>query len=346
VLIADEPTTALDVTIQAQIWSSSKELQGRLGMAVIFITHDLGIVRRFADRVYVMRAGEVVEAGPVAAIFDAPAHPYTRMLLAAEPTGTKPPIAEDAPVLLEAGNVAVSFQIPGGIFSGGGFELKAVDQVSLSLHERQTIGIVGESGSGKSTLGRALLKLMPSTGTIRFEGRDLNGLDLKRERGCAASCSWSSRILSARCRRVSPWARSSPRVCSCTSRNCPGPSATDGRFRPCPRCSSTRPAQPLPHEFSGGQRQRIAIARTMSLKPKVVVLDEPTSALDRSVQRRSSSFSAGCRRRTGFPICSSATIGGGARDGGRGLCHEGGESGRARLDGADLADPKDPYTRA
>jgi oligopeptide transport system ATP-binding protein len=182
VLIADEPTTALDVTVQAQILELLKELQGRLGMAVVFITHDLGIVRRIADRVYVMRAGAVVEAGLTERIFARPEHPYTRMLLAAEPEGTKPAIPDDAPPLLEAGNVAVSFSIPGGILSGAGFELKAVDGVSLTLHRGQTIGIVGESGSGKSTLGRALLRLMPSEGTIRFEGRDLQKIDLKRER--------------------------------------------------------------------------------------------------------------------------------------------------------------------
>ena len=149
ILIADEPTTALDVTIQAQILELLKSLQARLGMAVIFITHDLGIVRRFADRVYVMRAGEVVEEGPVARIFTSPAHDYTKMLLAAEPEGTKPPVPDDAPPLLEAGNIRVTFHLGGGLFSGGGFELKAVDRVSLTLHEGQTIGIVGESGLGK-----------------------------------------------------------------------------------------------------------------------------------------------------------------------------------------------------
>jgi ABC-type microcin C transport system duplicated ATPase subunit YejF len=286
VLIADEPTTALDVTIQAQILELLKSLQARLGMAVIFITHDLGIVRRFADRVYVMRYGRVVEEGPVARIFTSPSHDYTRMLLAAEPEGGKPPVPDDAPALLEAGNVAVTFRIKGGILSGHGFELKAVDRVSLTLHQGQTIGIVGESGSGKSTLGRALLRLVPSEGSIRFEGRDLTALDLKRDR-------WLRRELQLVFQ--DPFGSLSPRLTV-------GQIVTEGLLVHEPGMSRAerdrRAVQALeevqldptmrnryPHEFSGGQRQRIAIARTMILKPRVVVLDEPTSALDRSVQK-------------------------------------------------------------
>jgi ABC-type microcin C transport system duplicated ATPase subunit YejF len=286
ILIADEPTTALDVTIQAQILELLKELQARLGMAVIFITHNLGIVRRIADRVYVMRAGEVVEDGPVVRIFARPAHDYTKMLLAAEPEGSKPPVPDDAPLLLEAGNVRVTFHLGGGLFSGGTVELKAVDRVSLALHEGQTIGIVGESGSGKSTLGRAILRLIPSEGTIRFEGRDLTGIDLRRER-------WVRRELQIVFQ--DPYGSLSPRMTV-------GQIITEGLLvhePELPRAERDRRAvQALrevqldpatrnryPHEFSGGQRQRIAIARTMILKPKVVVLDEPTSALDRSVQK-------------------------------------------------------------
>ena len=285
ILIADEPTTALDVTIQAQILELLKSLQRRLGMAVIFITHDLGIVRRFADRVYVMRAGEVVEEGPVARIFATPKHAYTKMLLAAEPKGTKAPVPDNARPLLEAGNVRVTFHLGGGIF-GGGFELKAVDRVSLTLHEGQTIGIVGESGSGKSTLGRALLRLLPSEGVIRFEGRDLRALDLKKER-------WLRRELQIVFQ--DPYGSLSPRLTV-------GQIVTEGLLvhePELPRSERDRRAvialeevqldpamrNRFPHEFSGGQRQRIAIARTMILKPKVVVLDEPTSALDRSVQK-------------------------------------------------------------
>ncbi len=286
ILIADEPTTALDVTIQAQILELLKQLQERLGMAVIFITHDLGIVRRFADSVYVMRAGEVVEAGPVARIFASPNHEYTKMLLAAEPEGTKPPVPDDARPLLEAGNVRVTFHIGGGFFSGSGFELKAVDRVSLTLHEGQTIGIVGESGSGKSTLGRALLRLLPAEGVIRFEGKDLRALDLKKDR-------WLRRELQIVFQ--DPYGSLSPRLTV-------GQIVTEGLLvhePELPRAERDRRAvtalqevqldpamrNRFPHEFSGGQRQRIAIARTMILKPKVVVLDEPTSALDRSVQK-------------------------------------------------------------
>jgi oligopeptide transport system ATP-binding protein len=286
VLIADEPTTALDVTVQAQILELLKSLQRRLGMAVIFITHDLGIVRRFADRLYVMRAGEVVEEGPVARIFARPEHDYTKMLLAAEPKGTKPPVPDNARPLLEAGNIRVTFHLGGGFFSGPAFDLKAVDRVSLTLHEGQTIGIVGESGSGKSTLGRALLRLLPSEGVIRFEGRDLRALDLKKE-------PWLRRELQIVFQ--DPYGSLSPRLTV-------GQIVTEGLLvhePELPRAERDRRAvQALqevqldpstrnryPHEFSGGQRQRIAIARTMILKPKVVVLDEPTSALDRSVQK-------------------------------------------------------------
>ena len=286
ILIADEPTTALDVTIQAQILALLKSLQARLGMAIVFITHDLNIVRRFAERVYVMRAGEVVEHGQVAEIFARPQHDYTKLLLAAEPKGAKSSIPDDAPALLDAGNIKVTFHIGGGFFSGAAYELIAVNGVSLTLHEGQTIGIVGESGSGKSTLGRALLKLLPSEGTIRFEGRDLRTLDLGKER-------WVRRELQIVFQ--DPYGSLSPRLTV-------GQIVTEGLLVHEPELSRAErdrravlalaevqldpsARNRYPHEFSGGQRQRIAIARTMILKPKVVVLDEPTSALDRSVQK-------------------------------------------------------------
>ena len=285
ILIADEPTTALDVIIQAQILDLLKSLQTRLGMAVVLITHDLGIVRHVADRVYVMREGEVVEEGTTARIFAAPVHAYTRMLLDAEPSGSKPPVPDDAPALLQAGNVSVTFHLPGGILSGSDSELRAVDGVSLTLHEGQTLGIVGESGSGKSTLGRALLRLIPATGSIRFEGHDLTAVDLKRHRELRRELQLVFQ---------DPFGSLSPRLTV-------GQVVTEGLLVHEPALTRAqrdrRAIQALeevqldpamrnryPHEFSGGQRQRIAIARTMILTPKVVVLDEPTSALDRSVQ--------------------------------------------------------------
>jgi ABC-type microcin C transport system duplicated ATPase subunit YejF len=171
ILIADEPTTALDVTIEAEILALIAELRQRLGMAVILISHDLGLVRKYAERVYVMRAGGVVESGPAQTIFEAPQHPYTRALLAAEPHGHKAPPPANAPVLLEARDLRVSFDLSRGFFKRERVTLHAVDGVDLTLKRGQTIGIVGESGSGKSTLGRALLKLLPSSGIVRFEDR-------------------------------------------------------------------------------------------------------------------------------------------------------------------------------
>ena len=186
ILVADEPTTALDVTIQAQILDLIADLRRRLGMAVVFITHDLGIVRRIADRVYVMRGGEVVESGATADVIASPQHPYTRMLVAAEPSGRKPPPPSNAPILLDARNVGVTFRLGGGFLSNTGLIIRAVDGVSLQLHQQQTIGIVGESGSGKSTLGRLLLRLIDGDGAIRFEGDDIGAMD-KRDAAAAST---------------------------------------------------------------------------------------------------------------------------------------------------------------
>jgi oligopeptide transport system ATP-binding protein len=287
VLIADEPTTALDVTIQAQILDLLVDLQRRLGMAIVFITHDLGIVRRFAARLYVMRAGEVVESGATADVVTSPRHPYTKMLLAAEPTGRKQPPATGAPIVVAATKVGISFEIGGGFLSGPPHVIRAVDGVSLTLRERQTIGIVGESGSGKSTLGRLLLRLLDGKGHIRFDGRDIAVLDrdalrpLRRDMQIVFQDPYGSlsprltvlEIVSEGLRVHEPALAKSERV-----RRTHEVLAEVG--------IDPATCNRYPHEFSGGQRQRIAIARAIVLKPKFVVLDEPTSALDRSVQKQ------------------------------------------------------------
>ena len=281
-LIADEPTTALDVTVQAHILALLTRLQQRLGLAIAFITHDLGLVRRFADRTYVMRKGEVVESGRTPQLFATPQHDYTRMLIDAEPRGRKAPVPGDAPVVLEGIGIRVAFPL-----AGGKTELVAVDGVDVRVCAGETVGIVGESGSGKSTLGRALLRLLPSQAQrISFEDRDLRPLGVS-----------AMRPLRRRMQLVfqDPFGSLSPRMTA-------GEIVTEGLLVHEPQLSrrdrdrraaeafeevSLDPAwrNRFPHEFSGGQRQRIAIARAIILKPRLVVLDEPTSALDRSVQR-------------------------------------------------------------
>ena len=285
ILIADEPTTALDVTIQAQILKLLRDLQKRFDMAIVLITHDLGIVRHFAERVVVMRRGEVVEQGATAEIFENPKADYTRMLIEAEPHGRKAAPPDDAPIILEGRNVIVDYKIDGGLLKKRASTFRAVDNVTISLREGQTIGVVGESGSGKSTLGRALLRLISSDGAYRFGKTDISGLDRTGMRPLRRSMQLVFQ---------DPYGSLSPRQTV-------GEIITEGLYVHEPQLSRAdrdkRAVEALkevgldptarnryPHEFSGGQRQRIAIARAMILKPQAVVLDEPTSALDRSVQ--------------------------------------------------------------
>jgi microcin C transport system ATP-binding protein len=284
-LIADEPTTALDVTVQAQIIELLKDVRKRLGMSLLFITHDLGIVRKLADRVCVMKEGKIVEQGAVERVFSAPEHPYTRALLAAEPKPDPAPPQPNAPVVLEATDLKVWFPIKRGVLRKVIGHIKAVDGVSIALRKGETLGVVGESGSGKTTLGLAILRLISSDGPIVFMGNTLQGLRFKEMRPFRRNMQIVFQ---------DPYGSLSPRMpiadiiaeglqvhhrdltaAQCDARVVQALKDVgldpDTRFR-------------FPHEFSGGQRQRIAVARAVVLEPTFIVLDEPTSALDMLIQ--------------------------------------------------------------
>jgi microcin C transport system ATP-binding protein len=284
-LIADEPTTALDVTIQAQILRLLAAEKSARGLALLLISHDLAIVRRYADRVCVMKDGAIVEAGLVTEVFDAPCHPYTKMLLAAEPRGQPLPLRPDAATLMQATDVRVFFPIRRGILRRTVAHVRAVDGVDLVVHEGETVGLVGESGSGKSTMGYALLRLVQAQGCIRFAGADLAELDKSNLRRLRADMQIVFQ---------DPFGSLSPRltvaeiVAEGLAVHEPALSRQQRGRRVAEALEEVGLAADIgdryPHEFSGGQRQRIAIARAMVLKPRFVVLDEPTSALDMSVQ--------------------------------------------------------------
>ena len=283
-MIADEPTTALDVTVQAQILDLLADLKRSEGLSLLFITHDLNIVRRIADRVCVMQGGEIVEQGPTAEVFAAPRHPYTQKLLAAEPTGLPDPLPATAPEVLHTEHLRVWFPITAGFLRRTTGHVKAVNDASLSVRAGETLGIVGESGSGKTTIALAILRLIQSEGCIVFQGREIQGLTGSALRPLRADMqivfqdpfgSLSPRMTAAEIiseglgiHGLAPGRNRDEMVAEIMAEVGLNPDMRD-RY---------------PHEFSGGQRQRIAIARAMILRPKLVVLDEPTSALDMTVQ--------------------------------------------------------------
>jgi microcin C transport system ATP-binding protein len=280
-LIADEPTTALDVTVQAQILALLADIRARLGMSLLFITHDLGIVRRIADTVCVMNGGKIVEKGPVEQVFGAPKHPYTKALLAAEPKPDPAPPRPESPVVMAATDLKVWFPVKRGLMRKTVGYIKAVDGVSLAVRQGETLGVVGESGSGKTTLGLALLRLISSNGPIVFLGNNIQGLRFKAMRPFRRDMQIVFQ---------DPFGSLSPRMAV-------GDIVAEGLLVHQPQLSGEEREQRVvkalqdvgldpatrfryPHEFSGGQRQRISIARAVVLEPNFVVLDEPTSALD------------------------------------------------------------------
>jgi microcin C transport system ATP-binding protein len=284
-LIADEPTTALDVTVQAQILKLLKEVQQRVGMAMLFITHDLGIVHKIADRVCVMKEGHIVEQGPVARVYGAPEHPYTKALLEAQPRIDPAPLKPQAPVVIETRDLKVWFPVKRGVLRKTVGHIKAVDGVSIAVRKGETLGVVGESGSGKTTLGLAILRLISSDGPVVFMGHPLQGLKFKQMLPFRHDMqvvfqdpygSLSPRMsvsdiveegLWVHHRNLTPEERERRVVRALTDVGLD----PETRFR-------------YPHEFSGGQRQRIAVARAIVLEPTFIMLDEPTSALDMLIQ--------------------------------------------------------------
>jgi microcin C transport system ATP-binding protein len=284
-LIADEPTTAVDVTIQAQILKLLKELQQRFGMGLLFITHDLGLVRHTCDRIAVMQSGKIVETGPVADVFKAPQHPYTQRLLSSEPKGGPVPVVGGAEEVMSTQGFRVWYPIKAGIFRHTVDHVKAVDDVAFRVRAGETVGVVGESGSGKSSLGFGLLRLVESHGPIVFVGRDIQALKSAELRPVRRQLQIVFQ---------DPFGSLSPRMTVgeivAEGLKIHGIGADDdarelmvvAALEEVGLDPETR--NRYPHEFSGGQRQRISIARALVLKPKLIVLDEPTSALDRSVQ--------------------------------------------------------------
>ncbi len=284
-LIADEPTTALDVTVQAQILKLLAELKSAQGMSMLFITHDLGIVRKIADRVCVMTGGKIVETGPTKEIFDNPQHAYTKHLLAAEPKGNPPSADLSAEPVMRGENMKVWFPIKQGFFRRTVDYVKAVDGIDVTIRAGQTLGVVGESGSGKTTLGLALSRMISSEGVIRFGEKDINQFSFKQMRplrremqivfqdpfGSLSPRMSIAEIIAEGLKVHEPKLSADERDARVVTALREVNLEPDNRFR-------------YPHEFSGGQRQRIAIARAMVLNPRFVMLDEPTSALDMSVQ--------------------------------------------------------------
>ena len=284
-LIADEPTTALDVTIQAQILALLRDLQQQLGMSLLLITHDLNIVRKMSERIYVMHQGRFVENGTNSQIFNEPQHEYTKMLLDAEPSGSAGEKIPDASVVLDSEALRVWYPVRKGILRRTVDYIKAVDDVNFSVREGETVGVVGESGSGKTSLALALLRLISSQGTIRFQGDEIHERKSKELR----SLRKSMQIVFQ-----DPFGSLSPRmtiaeiIAEGLRVHFPQMSKKERESRVISVLQEVEldpeTRHRYPHEFSGGQRQRIAIARAIILKPKFIVLDEPTSALDRSVQ--------------------------------------------------------------